>query len=63
MQALSRDSCEARLFWHLLDETQGEDWATFYSYALSVLEVIHSKVLLVVLIITATTHMHSVYWR
>jgi hypothetical protein len=39
MQALSRDSCEARLFWHLLDETQGEDWATFYSYALSVLEV------------------------
>jgi hypothetical protein len=39
MQALSRDSSEARLFWHLLDETQGEDWATFYSYALSVLEV------------------------
>lgn len=39
MKALARESAEATIFWHLLNETNGEDYLTFLVYSLSVVEV------------------------
>ncbi|CAM9714388.1 unnamed protein product [Chrysoparadoxa australica] len=38
VKALARESAEAKLFWSLLDETQGEDFLTFTLYLLAVIE-------------------------
>lgn len=38
VKTLARESPEATIFWHLLNETNGEDYLTFLVYCLSVVE-------------------------
>lgn len=38
VKTLARESPEATIFWHLLNETNGEDYLTFLAYCLSVVE-------------------------
>lgn len=38
VKTLARESPEATIFWHLLNETNGEDYLTFLAYCLSIVE-------------------------
>lgn len=39
VKTLARESAEATIFWHLLNETNGEDYLTFLLYCLAIVEV------------------------
>lgn len=39
VKALALESAEAAIFWHLLNETNGEDYLTFLVYCLAIVEV------------------------
>ncbi|CAN0459687.1 unnamed protein product, partial [Ascophyllum nodosum] len=44
-KALARENAEATIFWHVLNETNGEDYLTFLVYCLSVIEGTAGRIL------------------